>query len=276
MRIWAPGYCKSRYGGIAFASIDEGFKDVPGFSTLSLRSRARLYLLLCKARRRYDGRRPHDLRPASSAVAAEIKDVLQSLSRVAKFGRDALDSDFLGDSNTAVADSPRGSPNEAGQNRKRKREVALTILESAAEAWAATLPLDKLPDGFQRQHWEVDGITKMEHSAWAVIFQFFRTASLIEQFAKGAEVQLRARKDGKLQLSSIEWLAGHKLPRVFETIFKPKKFTVTVDAYGGISPGVSFVIAALATMGLQTKSGGRFSANTIKAHRRAAKKYPEG
>ena len=248
MRIWPPGYCKVRWDNFAFEAMEAAFCNFPAYAKLSLRSQARLYLHLCKARAFFGIGNDEQNEPRHSAVASEIKGVLGSIKRVASFGRRADSAD------------------------SRIHEAAMRFMSEAGEDWAASQPKDRLPSMFQPSSSTSNGSDRTDYGTWPVILRFFETAPLVAQFARMAEKALRESEQGELGLTEIQWLAGEKLPEIYSRVFK-SSFTITLSADGSTaSAGINFVITALNAIGVRPKGGDSFMPNTIKTHCRAAKK----
>jgi hypothetical protein len=73
-------------------------------------------------------------------------------------------------------------------------------------------------------------------------------------------------------MSPIEWLAGRRLPEIYERIFK-ETFGASVSADGEAGgPGITFIIKALEVLAVRPPQGDTFAPNTIKNHVAAARK----
>jgi hypothetical protein len=188
-------------------------------------------------------------------VKSELENIRQSIGRVAAFGRAAL-----------------------GEITSRKpANSALDLIADEANAWAAKQAAHDLPNGFHITQWkptDYDEWTKVErkdYNGWSVVREFFERASLIEQFVKAAAKSAAGCSDGRLELSPIEWLAGRRLPEIYERVFKDA-FGAGVSRSGEAGPGIMFIIEALKLLGVRPSHGDAFSPNTIKNHVAASRK----
>lgn len=84
-RKWRPTECAPRYDDITFEKFDAAMCGLEGFSQLSLWRRARAYLLVCRAFRRFDVERGLEAVSSPSAVARNLESLGNSAKLIAKF-----------------------------------------------------------------------------------------------------------------------------------------------------------------------------------------------
>ena len=223
-RDWRP-----KHPSIFFENMDSQFSKLKGYAALTPAHRAQLFSRLCKARRQYDIRLQHQMAPAPTAAAREIREIRKSISRIATFAKSAI-----------------GDP----KSQTATARAALHGMKSAAEAWAAekcTKRQDALPPGFDpissfegKDH-DNKTYTAVDYGSGAFLCQFFQASSFMKIFAKAAEVRLKQQSKTQFSHSAIEWIAGKQLPEIYTCLFK-LPFTLTAEtATSKASDGIQFV-----------------------------------
>ena len=234
--------------GVTVSDMDTAFAANEDYQSLSDEQRAALCRELQEAADVYQYHSAYEGAPAPSVVQRELGRLIKSLERVGMFGR-ALNED----------------PSPA-------RRFAVVAMEDVATRWAKEQPQGALPDQFHISKFESDGYSETDYGARGAIESFFAFAPVIYAFASEALSDLNESEREGFQLSAIEWLVGSGLPLIYEHVTK-KKFTSTMSAdETEHSPGIRFVVDALAAIGVAPKSGGRFSPHTVRTHRHKALK----
>jgi hypothetical protein len=243
-------YRRERGAAFSFAQMEAVFAGLPQFEACSWHTKGRLYLLLCSARSEYEMRTAYDKIPSAGTVTRELENIRESISRIAAFGRSAV-----------------------GDNTYRESaNSAITLVAAEAHAWAAKQPAHNLPGDFRVTKSKCGGISATDYDEWSVVRKFFERAALIEKFVSAAAKSAARRSHGRPEISPIEWLAGQRLPKIYERIFK-KIFGASVTRNGEAGgPGITFIILALGLLGVRPPRGNKFAPNTIRNHVGAARK----
>jgi hypothetical protein len=241
---------KPRYPSLI--RCDEAFARVPEYADLSFQRRARLCLLLGRARDAFDVHRAlHELKP--SASAGELSRIIKSLEILAEFGQAAFG-----------VYNPDNSP----ENNPRPTAIAaVEVLVKSADRWAENASQGALPGLFQPSPIADDEGGAMDYGSWPGIRAFFDNATSILAFANAALAALSttpASHDSNVKNA----LTGVDLPHNYEEIFK-RKYGASVDSDTGfIGPGIMFVQAALEAMQIPSS----YAPRAIKDHWITARK----